>query len=63
MAENNILVIDNGVDLVHGLKTSYNDFLDFVKSWGKEKFGVPDDIKNEFKNIIINNSYIKDILS
>ena len=28
---NNILVIGNGVDLAHRLKTSYNDFIEYIK--------------------------------
>jgi hypothetical protein len=29
---NRIIIIGNGFDLAHGLKTSYGDFLDWVKS-------------------------------
>lgn len=31
--DNNILLIGNGFDLAHGLKTSYNDFLFLMKNW------------------------------
>ena len=28
---NNVLVIGNGYDIAHGLKTRYSDFIDWVK--------------------------------
>ena len=31
----NILVIGNGFDLAHGLKTSYRDFFRFVKEYNE----------------------------
>ncbi|EJP32613.1 bacteriophage abortive infection protein AbiH domain protein [Selenomonas sp. FOBRC9] len=31
MAANTILVIGNGFDLAHGFKTTYQDFLGFIK--------------------------------
>lgn len=30
--EHNILVIGNGFDLAHGLKTRYIDFIDYVRN-------------------------------
>lgn len=59
--KNNVLVIGNGFDLAHGLKTSYNNFIDCIK---KEMSGgaiasklLPD--SEEFKNIIKTNGFIK----
>lgn len=31
----NILVIGNGFDIAHGLKTKYTDFVEFLRSFEK----------------------------
>ena len=51
----NILVIGNGFDLAHGLKTSYKDFIDFCEVIKSIK------IKYEFSNIKEAKQYINDI--
>ena len=38
--ENNILVIGNGYDLAHGLKTKYDDFIEYVKNKKYDKHSV-----------------------
>ncbi len=38
----NILVIGNGFDLAHGLKTSYSDFIEMVKLKKNDKFKLED---------------------
>lgn len=60
--KNNVLVIGNGFDLAHGLKTNYNDFIEYIK---KEKEGktvaykLQVETQEEFKNIIETNGFIK----
>ena len=51
----NILVIGNGFDLAHGLKTSYKDFIEFCEVIKSIK------IKYEFSNIKEAKQYINDI--
>lgn len=59
---NNILVIGNGFDLAHGLKTSYDNFIEYIK---KEKEGktvankLQVKTQEEFKRIIETNGFIK----
>lgn len=58
--ENNILVIGNGFDLAHGLKTSYVDFIDYVK---KTSY-LSDDMLNEdesekLSEIVNSNGFIE----
>lgn len=59
--KNNVLVIGNGFDLAHGLKTSYNNFIDCVRkeitggTFGSGLLPEP----NEFKNIIKTNGFIQ----
>lgn len=49
--ENNILVIGNGFDLAHGLKTKYDDFIEYVKN---KKYDEPSDgiYTDEIKRIV-----------
>ena len=37
-ASNKLVLIGNGFDLTHGLKTSYNDFLDWYMCKAFQKF-------------------------
>ena len=38
----NILIIGNGFDLAHGLKTGYGNFLDVIKTYGSSKIKIED---------------------
>jgi hypothetical protein len=63
-----VLVIGNGFDKAPELKTSYKDFLDFIKQqmWKKYDVGVDDngiDISKQFEDIQQNNAFIKYLLS
>ena len=49
----NILVLGNGFDLYHGLKTKYYDFVQFVKN----PYG--EDISNEICNMCKENTFLK----
>ncbi len=42
----NILIVGNGFDLAHGLKTSYGDFLTIVQTYGNSKVKLEDDDKS-----------------
>lgn len=53
----NILLIGNGFDLAHGLKTRYTDFLEFVKTIQKQE-EVDDQYLNECKSLIRENTWI-----
>ena len=55
----NVLVIGNGFDLAHGLKTSYNDFLGCVRDELAGRTGISAPWVNEFKSIIKTNGFIK----
>ena len=48
---NRLVIIGNGFDLAHGLKTSYNDFLDFL--WEK----IYEELMLESKNSFIDTNY------
>ena len=48
---NRLVIIGNGFDLAHGLKTSYNDFLDFL--WEK----IYEELMLESKNSCIDTYY------
>lgn len=50
---NNVLVMGNGFDLYHGLKTSYVDFVKFARDVKKTQNGT------EGRNLVINNSLVK----
>lgn len=49
--DNNILVIGNGFDLHHNLKTKYFDFVEFTKN-SIDMADIPDEIKNKSQNNI-----------
>ena len=49
--DNNILVIGNGFDLHHNLKTKYFDFVEFTRN-SIDMTDIPDEIKNKCKNNI-----------
>lgn len=53
----NILLIGNGFDLAHGLKTRYTDFLEFVKTIQKQE-KLDDQYLNECKSLIRENAWI-----
>ena len=53
----NILIIGNGFDLAHGLKTSYKDFLEYQRKYVKpflNSFGVPNHFEKEEVNVWLN---------
>lgn len=57
---NNVLVIGNGFDLAHGLDTSYNDFIKYIKDEKyKKSSGSIDVYSDEMENIVENNGFIK----
>jgi len=41
---NRIILIGNGFDLAHGLKTGYKDFISWF--WDEQKKNLPQKIKN-----------------
>lgn len=47
---NRIILIGNGFDLAHGLKTSYGDFIDWY--WDKVKFQLKESHSTEIKDIL-----------
>ena len=47
---NRIILIGNGFDLAHGLKTSYGDFIDWY--WDKVKFLLKESHSTEIKDIL-----------
>lgn len=49
----NILVIGNGFDIAHGLKTSYSDFMEFIRTYRESGC-----VNEELKEIISNNKWI-----
>ena len=54
---NNVLVIGNGYDIAHGLKTRYSDFIDWVRNLNNDYSKlVTDDL--EFKKRISDNGFI-----
>lgn len=53
MSNSNILVIGNGFDLYHGLRTNYIDFVRFSKELTKTKKGT------EGRDLAISNSFVK----
>ena len=57
---NNILVIGNGYDLAHGLKTRYDDFIIFIKEKKYDKY-IDNTHAVTIKNIVENegNGFIK----
>lgn len=63
----NILVIGNGYDLAHGLKTSYENFLDFIKGRQYEEFSdsteTLNEIKAEMSRLASKNAFIQYLLS
>lgn len=59
---NNVLVIGNGYDIAHGLKTRYSDFIDWVRNLNGDYSKLDtDDV--EFKNRIYDNGFIRYFLS
>lgn len=58
-----ILIIGNGFDLAHGLKTSYKDFLDFCKEQRVSQYYNAEKIVFYrlyiFDNVLYNISYYK----
>ena len=58
--ENNILVIGNGYDLAHGLKTKYDDFIEYVKNKKYDEHSV-NIYADEIKRIVevSGNGFIK----
>lgn len=55
--ENHILVIGNGFDLHHDLKTRYNDFMDYIKNIESEDPATPN--IEQLKKIVKNNGFIQ----
>lgn len=53
MENRNILVIGNGFDLYHGLKTNYKDFVDYTKGIARKEKGKDD------KKLALSNSFIQ----
>ncbi|MDD6481246.1 MAG: AbiH family protein [Lachnospiraceae bacterium] len=57
---NNVLVIGNGFDLAHGLKTSYNNFIEYIKEVQKNKEFIPSDEEDVFfKECVEKNGFIQ----
>ncbi|MBE7661152.1 AbiH family protein [Tenacibaculum finnmarkense] len=56
-SKNLIVIIGNGFDLAHGLKTSYNDFANYYL----EEIILNEITKNIDKSTIINNNFKKKI--
>jgi hypothetical protein len=55
----NILILGNGFDLAHQLKTTYTDFLDCCKKYPSNGLISEDDnINSEFKDIIGTNLWL-----
>ncbi len=48
--EHNVLVIGNGYDLAHGLHTSYNDFIDFIRRVKDDDSIIVDEAERDFVN-------------
>ena len=55
----NILILGNGFDIAHGLKTKYSDFLDYCET--KYKYTEPRNIDKD-SNFYFNNVWIKHFL-
>lgn len=62
---NNIMVIGNGYDLAHGLKTKYDDFIGFVKKVNEEDGSlIIEEVDREFiSDCIENNGFLNYFLS
>ena len=56
----NILILGNGFDIAHGLKTKYSDFLDYCET--KYKYTEPRNIDKD-SNFLFNNVWIKHFLN
>lgn len=54
---NNVLVIGNGYDIAHGLKTRYSDFIDWVRNLNSD-YSKLDTDDLEFKKRISDNGFI-----
>ncbi len=60
--ENNILVLGNGFDIAHGLKTKYEDFMDWVRGFNGNYSNLdPDDYAQKVINLI--DIFGKDIIT
>lgn len=57
MAINNLILIGNGFDLAHGLKTSYGDFIDWYVSNAFKKFQEKHSYKDEFISFYKSNQF------
>lgn len=55
----NVLVLGNGYHLAHDLKTSYGNFLEFVKIEGWNSYESTAEINEEFSTLCKKNSFIK----
>ena len=55
-----ILIIGNGFDLAHGLKTSYKDFLDFCKE--QSRTSTPVDYF-DYKHCLATNLWLKHFIN
>ena len=57
----NILVIGNGFDLAHGLKTKYEDFLKFTQTYLEydEAYRKKPEIKEELEGLIKDNLWLE----
>ena len=63
-----ILVIGNGFDVAHGLKTKYDQFLDFVKNIKSTEYfrSCSPELQKEYNSLIYDNIWFKhfnDVLS
>lgn len=58
--KNNVLVIGNGFDLAHGLKTSYNNFWDCAREYlNKDINELEKDYEIEFARLAKENGFIR----
>ncbi len=55
----NVLVVGNGFDLHHGLRTRYNDFIDYIKEENKERLLEDTSCAQELEYIVKENGFIK----
>lgn len=62
--EHNVLVIGNGYDLAHGLKTGYNDFINFIRKVKINDSIIVDDKERDFsRKCISSNGFINYFLT
>ena len=62
--DNNVLVIGNGYDIAHGLKTKYEDFIEFIKVMKKDSSFINDEAEQIFiSKCITSNGFLKYFLN